>query len=200
MIIFISASPLKIDLGIVIGSSDINKMMYFQTQLEFLRELASTLPISRDNILPTIMTYGQKINIRNKLGSIAKRNSMINALRFKDKPLAGFKIDEIESWVRNDLFHVRNGGRKDAAKVLLLFTTQEINKKDFGIKLQKHGIKLVIIGLGNEVDRSNMLPLVSHEKFAFVAEDKESLGSKLNDISKALQVPGNNFVFRNTFS
>lgn len=186
------AYPNPIDVGILIGAEGPHRNALFGLQIDFLKKLFTNVEISTKTILPGIIKYGGKPFIQNRLGSIISNEGLMQTLnntyiQFGET----YDVKETFRKVLNEFFLDDTKDRRDpAAKILLFFTTKPIENPEVELKLRQSGIKVVVIGMGAEVDGADLVPLTGTNDLIFIGVNKIDLFGQVEPVEKEVSTPG----------
>lgn len=151
---------------------------------EFVKLVAENLAISRNGSRAGVITFSWHSEYSIKLkdhDSTQGFQEAVNRL-----PLFGHttRIDKALRQARDDLFKSENGGRTNIPKMILLLTdgsqTMDSDAKDPGMiarQIRETGVKIVVIGIGNRINKAELLNIANEASHLYLAKDFEELKS-----------------------
>ena len=186
------AYPNLIDLGILIGAEGAFRNGLFGLQIDFLKKLFRNVEISNKAVLPGIIKYGGKPFIQNRLGSIISNEGLMQTLDNTNIPFKEtYNVKETFRKVLNEFFLDDTKDRRDpAAKILLFFTSKPIGNPEVVLKLRQRGIKVIVVGMGTEVDAADLFPLTETNDLIFIGDDEMHLFGQVKHVEEELTSPG----------
>ena len=171
----------KVDLGIILDSSGSLSKDY-DKEKDFLKELASSFGVSDDGSRVGVVTFSSNSEHSIKLKDHVDFVSFNNAV---DKiPLMGSttRIDKAFRLSQNELLSVSNGARPGVPKILVLLTdgsqTPEIGSEDPGDiadEIRKSGIKMIVVGVGQGIDKKELVDIAGGQDSVFLAKSFNQL-------------------------
>ena len=159
-----------------------------------MKKLIGKFDISRQAVLPAFVSYGPIPTAVSRIGDIT------------DKLMADLTIDRIRNsndssdlsgalnLVKNYVFSPEQGARPNVARSILMFVDKK-NKGDskvineLGKQFKDDGTKLVVVGLGDEVDKEALKPITHKNGAVFFPPTLEDLERSIEPVSVAL-LPG----------
>ena len=158
------------------------------------------LIISRQGVLPAFVSYGPEPVIRSKLGELAEQQAV---LRFIDRIPNAKQSSNISSAlgvIDRIVFSNQQGARPNVPKSILVFVDKKNVDNErvltgLAKKFKDKGTKLVVIGLGDDVDKDALRPLVHNNGAIFFPPTLAELDRVIQPVVAALS-PG---LFQNTF-
>lgn len=186
------AYPNLIDLGILIGAEGAFRNGLFGLQIDFLKKLFRNVEISNKAVLPGIIKYGGKPFIQNRLGSIISNEGLMQTLDNTNIPFKEtYNVKETFRKVLNEFFLDDTKDRiSSAAKILLFFTSKPIGNPEVVLKLRQRGIKVIVVGMGTEVDAADLFPLTGTNDLIFIGDDEMHLFGQVKRVEEELTSPG----------
>ena len=164
------APQIKLDLGFIIGASGPKAEKIFSAQQQFIRDMMSSYTISSDATLAGVVLNGISPSLPIKIGSAVTVDFFTRLLFGLDNP-RGFSsgsgvsgnLNEALQLARTSLFSVENGARRAVPKSLVVFVDDkklpETSIRALGTEaraLQDAGIKIVVVGIGANVNRQQL--------------------------------------------
>ena len=186
------AEPL--DLAIILGSSEPDSIKKYDAQRTIIKSILDKLDISRKSVLPSLVSHGKPPILNSRIGEIVDK---VTAVRRIDAVLSSGESRDPASalqLVNDTVFAPENGARSNVPKSVIMF----VDKKDVGDsgtinelakQFKEEGTKLVIIGMGKDVDKDALKPLVHNNGAIFFPPNLEEVKRLLDPIVAALK-PG----------
>ena len=190
---FFLSDPL--DLAILLGSSGPNDGEKFQAQKAFVKKIVGKFDISRKAMLPAFVSLGPVPRVVTEIGEVTDR---LMAARIIDGMRNYNDSSDMSSalkLVKNYVFSTDQGARPNVPKSILMF----VDKKNTGDsrvlnklaeQFKKEGTKLVVVGLGDEVDKEALKPLVHKNGAVFFPPTLDELERVIEPVYGTLK-PGN---------
>ena len=170
-----------IDLGFIMDSSGSLRSEYHKEK-QFLNEVAESFGLSQGGTRAGVVTFSFSAEHSIKL------NDHYNVSSFKDSvdaiPLMGrtTRIDRALQLAYDQMFTIRNGGRIGAPKVLILLTdgsqTASADAEDpaeIASDIRASGIRLIVVGIGEGVDKQELLKIGDGRDNVYTAESFDQL-------------------------
>ena len=188
-----------VDLAVLLGSSKPSAEEKFGAQKAFVKKIFSKFDISRKTMLPAFVSLGPVPRVVSKIGEVT------------DRLMAARIIDEIRNYndssdmssalklVKNYVFSEDQGARPNVPKSILMF----VDKKNTGDskvlnelaeQFKRDGTKLVVIGLGDEVDKEALKPLVHKNGAIFLPPTLNELRKITEPVYGTLKPGKNDFI------
>ena len=184
------------DLAVLLGASGSSADRTFSAQQRFIKKLLDKIDISDKATLLGAIAYGKDAEIKLTLGSVTTRESSKRGIDQIQNPRDGTDIGAALTLAQDALFSTINGARQGVPKSALLF----VDKKASGnttklIQLSKgmkdKNIKLVIVGIGTDLDRDELKPMAYDSNTIFFPSKLEEMGMLVKPVTKAI-LPGKN--------
>ena len=183
-----------VDMAILLGSSPPNADGKFRAQKSLVKAIIDRLDISMQSVLPAFVSYGPIPTLVSRLGDVtvkSKAHEVVDRMtNLNDSSDLSNALGLVDSYV----FSNEQGARPDAAKSVLLF----VDKKNSGDnvklnslvkKMKGEGTKVVIIGIGDDIDKE-ALKLLTHKNGAiFFPPNLEAIQRIVQPVYAAL-LPG----------
>ena len=117
---------------------------------------------------------------------------MLSLLSSLNREQPGFDSSKLMDTVTNQFFSTAYGSRKDAHKIVLLLTANTLPKSTSFSPFNSANIKLIVVGLGDQVDLDNMGSLLDKEDgdSIFLPKNKEELVDAIDDITNEMKKSG----------
>lgn len=183
-----------VDISILLGSSQPNANGKFKAQIAFVKKLIGKFDISKQAILPAFVSYGPIPTAVSRIGEITNKlmaERTIDRIRNSND---SSDLSSALSLVKNYVFSTEQGARPNVARSILVFVDKK-NEGDpkvineLGKKFKDDRTKLVIIVLGDEVDKETLKPMTHKNGVIFFPPTLEDLEKSIEPVSLALQ-PG----------
>ena len=139
------------------------------------KEMLNEFHISPDNTRAGIIQYGRDPRMVVSLDSNSDKR-MLNHFIYRLTNLAdGNRIDKALDFARTNLYYERFGTRKGVPKTLVVFTNKEadVDPQVAARKLKDLGIKIIVIGVGPQVNESQLKGMTASDREVFVAKTAE---------------------------
>lgn len=194
--LFIVAPAEKMDMAVLIGSASDKADKLYREQIAFIIEYLKNYKIGADGVLPGVISNTQDPSVLLNIGSLSTSSEVIdflqNSKNIKEEP----DLEKAILLIRDHLFKFENGARRDVQKSILIFLDKNVQiSNELQImmsNLRKSGVRTVIIGQGDDVDKDKLVPLLPTDDIDafFFPEDLLSLKRFLKPIVDRL-LPGN---------
>ena len=192
MIGFFSASPL--DLAIIFGSSEPNSVKKINAQRTFIKSALEKLDISKKAVLPAFVSHGKPPALNSRIGKIIDKAA---AIRLSDTvPNSGDSSNAASALllVNDTVFAPGNGARLNVPKSVIMFVdTKDIGDSrvinELAKRFKEEDTKLVIIGMGKDVDKDALKPLVHNNGAIFFPPNLEEMQKIVDPVVAAIK-PG----------
>ena len=190
MIGFFSASPL--DLAIIFGSSEPNSVKKINAQRAFIKSALEKLEISKTEVLPAFVSHGKPPVLNSRIGEITDKATAIRlADAVPNSRDSGYSASALQL-INDTAFAPGNGARLDVPKSIIIF----VDKKDIGDsrvinelakQFKEEGTKLVIIGIGKDVHKDALKPLVHNNGAIFFPPNLEEMQRIVDPVVAAIK-------------
>ncbi len=151
---------------------------------EFVKALADTFSISKDGCRAAVITFNSKaaINVRfSDHETVADFQKAVDGL---PEPTGKTRIDKALKLAKDELLLSKNGARENVPKLLVLLTdgkqtddADAIDPGNIATELKQSGVRLIVIGIGNEVDDKELLHMAGEKSNIYKATDFNELKS-----------------------
>lgn len=147
--------------------------------------------ISTKSTLAGAILNGNKPSLPIKFGDAVTYNYFIGLLKGLNNPANGNNLDSAFQIARTSMFSEDNGAREDVPKTLLVFVDNKVTGDvvDLGQEaraLQEQGVKIVLIGTGEDVNPTDYEDIVD---VYFFPEDLPSMNRIIYPVIQAV-LPG----------
>ena len=173
------------------GSFGNDAQQVFQIQKASVKQFIKNLQL--ENTRAGFLTYGKSASVQYEFGELPSLSNAVTMLeRNVGNPNDGHNVAEALKVARTNLFKLQMnkdafGVRKDASKLLILFITKAISTADSAVeiaKLKQEDVKLVIVAIGNNVDRDELKIVAGEGVQLIFLDDKELMKKDVDVISK----------------
>ena len=181
-----------VDLAILLGSSEPNSGDKFKAQKTFVKKIIRKFEISKKAMLPAFVSLGPIPRVVSRIGDVTDRliaRMIIDRIRnYNDSS----DLSSALKMVKNYVFSKDQGARPNVPKSILMFVDKK-NKGDskvlnqLAVQFKKEGTKVVIIGLGDEVDKEALKPLVYKNGAIFFPPNLDELEKIIEPVYRTLK-------------
>ena len=184
----------KFDLAILTGTTGDIGDKKFSAQKALIKSVLKKQDISRNATLVAFVSHDTTPIVLSRLGDVMDRKMalmLVDAINNKGRESS---LDITLKKINNTVFSTAEGARPNVPKSILLF----LDSKNMGDiktvsaiakKLKDDKTKLVIVGMGDNIDKDILRPLAYDKESIFFPPDLESLEKLTDPVSKALK-PG----------
>lgn len=180
----------KLDLAFLMDSSGSIMSPDYNLQLNFVADVVSALPVSRDHVQVANTVFGTSATVTFNFDTYTDKADILHDLKHTPKDNGGTNTPEALHLTRTEVFNSTNGARQDARKVAVLLTDGE--SYDFNQtvreaeKLRADGVVVFAIGVG-WINLQELLavasdPVCSH---LYVLDNYAHIESILYEIQKS---------------
>ena len=178
----------------LLGASDPNASRKFNFQRNFINGLLETLDISRDGTLTGVVSYGLTPSIEWRLGSRVDKVSTRQSINKLRNPGYSTYIDKALTLANDTMLKTSQDARPNTPKSVLMFVDKKSvgNLKkiaDIAKYFKDEKIKLVIVGLENDIDKEMLKPLAFDKDSYFFPPSLEETQPLVKPVSAAIR-PG----------
>ena len=182
-----------VDVGFIVDSSGSLRREYAKEK-DFVKSLASSFDLSANGSRAGVITFSWHAEHSIKLNDHRDLDTFLSAV--DSLPLFGHttRIDKALKMAKSDMFSAENGGRTNVPKLIILLTdgsqTKDADAVDPGMiagELRKAGIKLIVIGIGKNVDSNELSHMAGDVSNVYQASNFDQLisSSFIDRISKS---------------
>lgn len=173
-----AAKPQPLDLGFILGASGQNASSIFKSEIAFIKYIISSYSISPVTTQVGAILYGRNAQIAFEMNKHSSESSLKAALDQLKNPSDGNNIGEALQLARTSLFSQENGARYGVQKSLVIFLNEKLVGNNNELKteleaLKSSGIRISVIGIGNNVDRKDAAEIASSNALFFPASLEE---------------------------
>ena len=160
-----------LDLAFLIGSTGKDAEKVFNDGKEIIKKMLDSFEVSKPKTLVAVVDYSGKPTVKIPFKSGENPVTLKENIKKLPRGVGGLLEDGIKL-VANELFTPKHGSRASAKKSLVIITNEEDlpeaekEKK----KLKKKGVKVVVLGLGDQVKPKKAKKLPSTPNLLEVAD------------------------------
>ena len=171
------------DVGFIVDSSGSVTNEYGKEK-DFVSQMIQQLQLSSNGTHSALVLFSDSAALKIKFSDYQNVRDFQRAVQ--ELPLMGSttRIDKALKLAYNDMFNAANGMRPNVPKILVLLTDGEQTRRHDSISpseavkpFHKAGIKVVVIGIGSDVKRDELLTIVKYPKDLYFAETFDELKS-----------------------
>ncbi|XP_065653358.1 collagen alpha-3(VI) chain-like [Hydra vulgaris] len=155
---------------------------YYQNEKDFLKSVISAFGVSVNGTRAAVVTfsYHAQLSIKlNKYSNLKSFNEAVDNIVLMGSPT---RIDKALRLAQKEVFELENGARPGVAKILFLLTdgsqTQERGSENpvaIANELRSTGVTIIVIGITNAVNVSELSDIAGGEENAYAADSFEKL-------------------------
>ena len=158
-----TAKPIKLDLGMVFGSDGKNAPVTFAAEKELAKKMIEKYDISSSATLIGAISYDNDAKVEWRFGNVIDAKSTVDRINRLRRSRNGNNVLKALEIARDDLFSIMNGARKDVPKTLIVFIDKtgmrDERLEDTAKQLKDKGVKVIVIAIGPEVDKTDVAGL-----------------------------------------
>ena len=168
-------------------------------QKKFVKSMLDKYDISPKTTQIGAITYGREAVVAMPLGGAANKVSTVHAIDGIRIPGDGNNLKRALEVARDRLFVEKLGARRNVPKTLILFTNKKLLNlpSELAIiasSLEKRGIKIVVVGIGSEVDKKQLAKLAEDKNTFFFPPSLEEMERNVLPVVEASK-PGIHILF-----
>uniref|UniRef100_T2MJF2 Collagen alpha-6(VI) chain n=1 Tax=Hydra vulgaris TaxID=6087 RepID=T2MJF2_HYDVU len=155
---------------------------YYQNEKDFLKSVISAFGVSFNGTRAAVITFSYHAQLSIKLNKYSNLNSFKEAVDNIVLMGSTTRIDKALRLAQKEVFELENGARPGVAKILFLLTdgsqTQERGSENpvaIANELRSAGVTIIVIGITNAVNVSELSDIAGGEENAYAAESFEKL-------------------------
>ena len=167
MLFFVSAKPVKLDLGIVFGASGRDASATFALEKDLVKKILDKYVISKSATLLGAIVYDSDARIAIKFGDAMNVAESKDAIDRLQRTSSGNSLGKALEVARDRLFSEKYGARRNVAKTLVVFVDTKANDmpvdKLGGVAkdMIDAGVKIVVVAIGSEIDNKQVAAITS---------------------------------------
>ena len=194
-----TAKPIKLDLGIIFGSNGKNAPVLFAAEKELAKKMIERYGISSSTTLIGAISYDNDAKVEWRFGDVIDAKSTVDKIDRLQRLRNGNNVLKALEIARDDLFTKRNGARKDVPKTLIVFIDKtgmrDKRLEDTAKQLKDKGVKVIVIAIGPEVDKTDVAGIASSPKDVISLPDPSKSTGDVISKAVAQSLPGKRHVF-----
>ena len=177
------------------GKEAANELAY---QKKFVKSMLDKYDISPKTTQIGAITYGREAVVAMPLGGAANKVSTVYAINGIRIPEDGNNLTRALEVARDQLFTEKLGARRNVPKTLILFTNKKSSNlpselANIASSLGKRGIKIVVVGIGSEVDKQQLAKLAEDKNTFFFPPSLEKMERNVLPVVEASKPGIHNF-------
>lgn len=179
------------DIAFIMDSSDGVGIQNYQIQKDFVNAIAGSFDIQPTGSRVGVVVSGNEATLNIKFGDYLHGEDFQKAVNRLPYTPGNAKIDKALQVALTQLLVVQGGARPGVAKILVLITSGTQNQTvDNSLvdavarKLQKLGVAVFLLGVGEKVDVKLLRPLITSDDNVFLEKSFEILMMKTRQVSK----------------
>ena len=165
----------------------------------FVKNIVGKFEISKKAMLPAFVSLGPIPTATSRIGEVTDKLMAAKIMDGMRNYNDSSDMSRALKLVKNYVFSTDQGARPSVPKSILMF----VDKKNTGdskvlsqlaVQFKKEGTKLVVISLGDEVDKEALKPLTHKNGAIFFPPTLDELERIIDPVYRTLK-PGNEFLF-----
>ena len=154
---------------------------WFDRQKDIVKGILRKQKIGPSNTLTGVILSNQDATVSAYLNSYTNKNDLLKFLKELQKSGDGNNLTKSLQVVREQIFST---GREGAFQTVIIFCTRNAPGGDADVQvLQKEGVKVVVIGMGDGVDENDLKNFVNDKGEFKISRKKETDESIVDSIS-----------------
>lgn len=177
------------DVAFLVDSSGSISFRNFRKVKNFVVELASKFDISPGGSRAAVVVYSTRATTRIRFTDHSTYGSFANAVQRLRHERGYTRIDLALQKANLDVFGPRGKSRFLVPKIAFVLTDgeqtrngNELSLKVVSDRLKKKGVRIISIGIGKRVDKSQLTVIASSEKDVVIAESFDGLVSEVEPL------------------
>ena len=177
------------DVAFLVDSSGSISFRNFRKVKNFVVELASKFDISPGGSRAAVVVYSTRATTRIRFTDHSTYGSFANAVQRLRHERGYTRIDLALQKANLDVFGSRGKSRFLVPKIAFVLTDgeqtrngNELSLKVVSDRLKKKGVRIISIGIGKRVDKSQLTVIASSEKDVVIAESFDGLVSEVEPL------------------
>jgi len=181
------------DVTLLLDSSGSITREHFGTQLDFVGRLANNFRLRtndrREGYQISVVSFSNNVKEEFPLNKFTGRIQMLQAIKSIDYQNGGTQTHKALKYALQNSFERDNGGRRDAVRIVIVVTDGKSANPSETAKwakaLKEAGILVLAVGVGNGIDRQELITIASGRQNIFTVDDfdaldtiRESVGSR----------------------
>lgn len=177
------------DVAFLVDSSGSISFRNFRKVKNFVVELASKFDISPGGSRAAVVVYSTRATTRIRFTDHSTYGSFANAVQRLRHERGYTRIDLALQKANLDVFGPRGKSRFLVPKIAFVLTDgeqtrngNELSLEEVSDRLKKKGVRIISIGIGKRVDKSQLTVIASSEKDVVIAESFDGLVSEVEPL------------------
>ena len=177
------------DVAFLVDSSGSISFRNFRKVKNFVVELASKFDISPGGSRAAVIVYSTRATTRIRFTDHSTYGSFANAVQRLRHERGYTRIDLALEKAYLDVFGSRGKSRFLVPKIAFVLTDgeqtktgDELSLEEVSDRLKKKGVRVISIGIGKRVDKSQLTVIASSEKDVVIAESFDGLVSEVEPL------------------
>ena len=154
------AKPIALDLGFIFGSDSKDAQASIALEKEMAKKLLANVDVSEMAIRVGAIQYDSDARVLWRFGEASDGRTTMQLIDRVVRSRNGNNVLKALEIARDDLYSMKNGGRRDVPKTLILFIDKTEVKdqrlEDTAKQLKDKGVKVIVIAMGPEVDKKDV--------------------------------------------
>ncbi|XP_060067325.1 collagen alpha-4(VI) chain-like [Ylistrum balloti] len=171
----------------LLDSSNSEGAANFEKQKDFVSTFANSLVIGPDDIQISVVTFESDVHNQFNLDTYENKTDLVDAIRNISFQAGNTLTDKALNYVRTVSFSNSSGDRENVDNILVVLTdgrsTDRNSTMDEAEMLRNTSTKVITIGIGADIDVSELNAIASDSSNAFTVPDFDALAGIQNSIS-----------------
>ena len=170
------------DVGLILGFTTETTSKQLNDQITISRNILDTLRQKTTDLKAGVITYSVRAVIRQSLTSSDLTN-VLQSINFRS---GSRTLSEALQLASNEFFLTSKGGRSNAVKSLIVFVTEptDVSTVKMVETLREKGVNIVSIGVGENVDQSEVDKVAGNDKTGIIMNDNNKIQDILDKVSE----------------
>lgn len=181
---------IRADIQFLLDASGSVGLENYHKQKEFVANITQYFIIGQDNVQIGVTTFSSQVHNQFYMNQYHRRNALINAIKGMPYESGGTSTDTALRFVERNAFTKAHGDRDHVVNILIVMTDgHSAHPQDTATeasKLHGRGVMVIVIGIGNGVDRSELERAASNLSFVFTSSGFHDLSSLSSNILHAV--------------
>ncbi|OWF43421.1 Collagen alpha-3(VI) chain [Mizuhopecten yessoensis] len=175
------------DIVFLLDSSNSEGAANFEKQKDFVSTFANSLVIGPDDIQLSVVTFESSIHNQFNLDTYENKTDLLDAIKNVSFIAGNTLTEKALNFVRTVSFTNSSGDRENVDNILVVLTdghsTDRNSTLDEAEMLRNTSTKVITIGIGADIDASELTAIASDPSNAFTVPDFDALSGIQNSIS-----------------
>ena len=154
------AKPVAMDLGFIFGSDGKDARASIALEKEIAKKLLENADVFEMATRVGAIQYESDARVLWRFGEASDGRTAMQLIDRLVRSRNGNNVLKALEIARDDLYFIKNGGRRDVPKTLILFIDETKIKdqrlEDTAKQLKDKGVKVIVIAMGPEVDKKDV--------------------------------------------